>query len=155
MLFVVGIENPRCADEKATGYRVALAFHGLSRSSRNTLPSFEKHVPTLVFGALDNQSIAYDVVWSGMDSGQINNERSGERHIVLDSTEFSLIRPCVFTVMSQSVVVPMEIKLYKEARISEPEKIDLFHDNQQSVRNLLAAFHALRTAYDCQIRSCP
>lgn len=148
MLFVVGIENPRCADEKATGHRVALAFYGLSRSLRKTLPSFEKHV----FGVLDNQSIAYDVFWSGMDSGQINNERSGERHIVLDSTEFSLIRPCVFTVMSQSVVVPMEIKLYKEARISEPEKIDLFHDNQQSVRNLLAAFHALRTAHTMIVR---
>jgi hypothetical protein len=144
VLFVLGIENPRCADESAKGYRVAIAFYGLSRSLHATLPSIERHV----FDVLDKHGIAYDVFWSGMDIKQINNERSGEKHLTLNSTEFSLMRPCVFNVVSQSVVVPTELSLYKEARAGDlPGKVDLFHDNLQSVRSLLSAFHSMRTAH--------
>jgi hypothetical protein len=97
MVLVRGIENPRCADVNAKGYRVAVAFYGLSRSLHTTLPSFEKRV----FGVLDRHQIAFDVFWSGVDSSEITNQRSGEIHQPLNSTEFSLIRPCVFSVLSQ------------------------------------------------------
>jgi hypothetical protein len=142
-------EYPRCSDANSKGYRVAVAFYGLSRSLHTTLPSFEKRV----FGVLDRHRIAYDVFWSGMDTSQITNQRSGEIHQPLNSTEFSLIRPCVFNVVSQSIIVPNELKAYTESRIGLPVKIvDLFRDDLQSIRNLLSAFHAMRTAHSMIVR---
>jgi hypothetical protein len=144
LLVVFGIEVPRCADEGSKGYRVAVAFYGLSRSLHVTLPSIERHV----FEVLDKNGIVYDVFWSGLDAGHINNKRSGERNLTLDSTEFAQKRPCVLNVASQSVIIPTELSLYKEARAEfPPDKVDLFHDDLQSVRNLLAAFHSMRTAH--------
>jgi hypothetical protein len=59
-----------------------------------------------------------------------------------------LMRPCVFTIVSQSVIVPAELKLYKQARTEfTTRQLDMFHDNLQSVKNLLGAFHSLRTAH--------
>jgi hypothetical protein len=148
-LLVLGIENPRCADENAKGYRVAVAFYGLSRSLHVTLPSIERHV----FEVLDRHKIAYDVFWSSLDLSQISNDRSGEKDLTLNSTEFSIIRPCVFSIVSQSVVAPIELALYKEARVGvSPERVDLFHDHLQSIRNLLSAFHSMRTAHSMIVR---
>jgi hypothetical protein len=138
------IEHPRCADEEARGPRVAIAFYGLSRSLYFTLPSFERYV----FGVLDKQGIAYDVFWSGMEASYINNKRSHEMHMKLDTTEFSMMRPCVITIVSQSVIVPAEFTLYMKARTEfSKQKLDMFRDNLQSVKNLLGALHSLRTAH--------
>lgn len=136
------INNPRCS-ELISKHRVAVAFYGLSRSLKTTLPSFEKHV----FAVLDKEGIAYDVFWSGLDSGRINNVRSGETDIKLETTDFVLMRPCVFSVVSQSVIVQTELKLYLQARIGVPNNVtDFYNDGLSSIRNLLGAFQSMRTA---------
>jgi hypothetical protein len=143
-LLVLCIEHPRCADEEAKGPRVAVAFYGLSRSLNFTLPSIEKYV----FEVLDRHGIAYDVFWSGMDTSYINNKRSNEMHMKLDTTEFMMMRPCVLNIVSQSVIIPSEFKLYMQARAEfSRHKVDMFHDNLQSVKNLLGAFHSLHSAH--------
>ena len=61
--------------------------------------------------------------------------------------DFTLMRPCVISLVSKSVVASIELILYKQARIGLPaNEMDMFNDNLNSVRNLLAAFHSMRIA---------
>jgi hypothetical protein len=95
---------------------------------------------------LDKDDIAFDVFWSSLDSGHITNRRSGENGIPINSTEFALIRPCVFSVISQSVIAPAELLLYKQARDgASANTTDVYGDGFSSVSNLLGAFHSMRT----------
>lgn len=132
------IESPRCSKlVSTTKHRVAIAFYGLSRSLKNTLPSFEQHV----FKVLDNSSISYDVFWSGVHASFVNNKRSGEEGLQIDSCDFSLMRPCVLSLTSQSLFAPKELQLYKQARNGTTQN-GVYDD--ASIRNLLTAFYSMR-----------
>lgn len=135
------IDNPRCS-ELSTTRQIAVGFYGLSRSLKTTLSSFEKHL----FAVLDRAGVAYDVYWSCLDSGKIRNVRSGVNDVKLDTTEFVLMRPCLLSVVSQSVIVQAELKQYLQARVGVPNNVtDIFGDGLSSVRNLLGAFQTTRT----------
>lgn len=141
-IFCLGIENPRCSHEPVPKWRVAIGFFGLSRSLKNTLPTIERHV----FEVLERSNISFDVFWSTLDADHITNKRSGENNVSLDSTDFLLMRPCVLSIVSQSVVAPHELDLFLKARAGLPASItDPWSDGMNSVRNVLGAYHSSRT----------
>ena len=76
------IANRRCSDLNSTEHRIAIAFYGLSRNLKSTLPTIERHV----FEVLDNNSIVYDVFWSSLDAAHVTNKRSGEKNLKLDES---------------------------------------------------------------------
>ena len=76
------IATPRCSNLNTTEHRIAIAFYGLSRNLKTTLPSIERHV----FEVLDNNSIVYDVFWSSLDAAHVTNKRSGEKNLKLDES---------------------------------------------------------------------
>ena len=86
-------EGPRRTNNK----HVALAFYGLTRSLRYTMPSIRQNV----FAPLRAAGYTYDVYLHTYDLPHLTNERSGEA-TALNTTEWSLLNPDFHEVTSQA-----------------------------------------------------
>ena len=114
--------------------KIAIGFYGLSRSLSTTLGTIQRHI----FDILDAYDITYDIFWSTLAVNKLTNTRSFEGGITLNSTDYTLINPTAFHIVSQSVVVPNEYKLYHR------KHLDMFGDSFASIKNLLGAYYTMR-----------
>ena len=137
-------ESPR--SQSQSNPRVAIAFFGISRNLKLTLPLFEKYV----FGALGRHGIQSDVYWHTVTKHSISNIHTTERNEELNRFDVQLMNPCVFELADEGVVKEAEFAAFKKSRLDGHNKSMLkfdpfhkyFHDNYESLQNMLCAFHS-------------
>lgn len=115
----------RCGNaDNSTNGRVAIAFFGISRGLKHTLPSIQRHV----FDVLHESGLAYDVFWHTVATSQIFNSHSNERGVEVDEYDAKLMRPCHVTIVDQSLVAAQEFDKYcrtKKLKCSKSKSFDL------------------------------
>ena len=86
--------------------RVAVVFYGLSRNLTAFLPSFERHI----FSVLKSSNISYDIVWNTMALAELSNPTSGEENAPIDEFDGRHLRPCIVGLQNQAVVEAREVR---------------------------------------------
>ena len=114
--------------------KIAIGFYGLSRSLSTTLGTIQRHI----FDVLDANNITYDIFWSTLAVNKLTNSRSFEGGLTLNSTDYTLVNPTAFHIVSQSIIVPEQFKLYHR------KQFDMFGDSFASIKNLLGAYYTMQ-----------
>lgn len=134
----------RCARKgAASSAKIAVAFFGMSRNLRSTLPSIERHV----FEVLERNNIQYDVFWHTMAAKVVRNNRTDDNEFGrVDPFDVRLMRPCIFSLTDQETTKAHEFNKFLKARkIKDPMKevnrypYDTWWDEYVSVKNMLCA----------------
>ena len=133
-----GIQN--VPHDPAQGTRVALALFGLVRNNATAL-NFERF---LLAPLLDDTKEKYtiDVVLHANVASRITNARSGEALQKLPGYgAWRRFAPCRWTLEDQDA---LDARLQKFKRQVMKVTSDTYHDDGQSIMNLLRALHSLR-----------
>jgi hypothetical protein len=143
--------------------KIAVAFFGISRNLRLTLPLFEKYV----FDTLNIHGIQSDVFWHTVTKPSISNIHTTEMNQELDRFDVQLMNPCVFELADESLVKDIEFKSFRQSRFEgksdssssgenrtttgrgggrKNKSFDPFQkhfqDNYESLQNMLCAFYS-------------
>jgi hypothetical protein len=138
--------------------RVAVAFFGISRGLKYTLPSIQRHV----FDVLDRSGIDYDVFWHTVSTSAVNNLHANENISNINEFDAMLMRPCRVSIVDQDVVAAQEFDKYcraKKAKCSKARSFDsdptstekyafgLWSEAFGDTRNRLNSLHTQREVY--------
>ena len=137
--------------------KIAVAFYGISRNLRLTMPLFEKYV----FDVLDKHGIQSDVFWHTVTKPSISNIHTMERNQELDRFDVQIMNPCVFELADENLVKELEFDHFRRSRFGGGDNNNNennnnknknkksfdpfhkhFHDNYESLKNMLCAFHS-------------
>jgi len=119
--------------------RVAVVFYGLPRGLSVTTPYIYKNV----YGALSDGGIQYQVYYHRVLYEEVfSNPRNGELNIVLNTTEWSLLRPDVALVLKHSDFLTQYVHTVENVL----EYGDVHKNAGLSVKNELEALNSMRQA---------
>jgi hypothetical protein len=129
---------------KTKKVHIAIAFFGLARCWKCTLPSFTRRV----FEVLRRQEIEYDIFWHSYDSQSRPSDGSfGAAPDMGDPMEVADLRPmvpCSFSIDSRDRLSEQQFSLYLQAQRGAHlnKRKDIWNDNYYSVKNALLALYS-------------
>lgn len=128
-------------------YHVAVAFFGISRSLKHTLPSIRTHI----FNVLDSQNFTYDIFWHTLVTHTLSNNRTGEVKVELNRYDVKILDPCKFSLEDQEYIRHDEFGKFLQARNltagqeNSPvarKEYDMWKDDYQSIKNILCSYYS-------------
>ena len=120
-------------NQKNSSPKIALAFWGLTRSLKYTIKSIKKNILNIFKEA----NIEYDIFIHTYDIlNKYTNNRSGEKNIKLDCSEYKLLNPTKFQIQNQGNV-KNKLDLLKYRTHPDPWKT-----NYETMDNFILAMYS-------------